>query len=83
MAGNLLNGLLPIDRASALPQIYTLPMKKQIKFLATATALLTFTQAAQAELINWVGGGADTEWSTAANWENCIPTPNQNSFLFI
>ncbi|CAA6676304.1 MULTISPECIES: PEP-CTERM sorting domain-containing protein [unclassified Lentimonas] len=48
-------------------------MKKQIKFIATATALLAFTQAGHAASINWTGGGTTDDWNDTANWGGVTP----------
>lgn len=47
-------------------------MKNKIKFIATATALLALTPATHAGVINWTGGGADSEWNTTANWSGGV-----------
>ncbi|CAA7072347.1 MULTISPECIES: hypothetical protein, partial [unclassified Lentimonas] len=44
-------------------------MKKQIKFIATATALLAFTQAGHAAVVNWDNGGVGSDWNDVDNWD--------------
>lgn len=57
-------------------------MKKQIKFIATATVLLAFTQLSHAATATWDGGGANARWNTADNWDtNTAPVSGTDSVV--
>jgi autotransporter-associated beta strand protein len=58
------------------------PRYRSVRILATALAVL-ITSHAGAAVITWDGGGANTRWSTNANWTNSAPSSSDtNDIVF-
>src|ERR1700744_3416065 len=53
---------------------------KRLSYLAAAALAASLVQNLPAQ--NWTGGGTDTLWSDAANWDTGVPGPNSGGAFF-
>ena len=66
---------------NGISRIETHPYHHGITALTAATLVLLAVPRAGAETNFWVGGGADLNWSTAANWSNNVPSSATDTFF--